>query len=100
MPDFPKEWEGFEEFEDKQKNVVNDATPTDVTSKETENADKTENDTDDAASKEQRENLHKSNGSRRGKKSRNRRYRPDTNSGETDVDKMIRSLESPAQFTL
>lgn len=100
VPDFPKEWEGFEEFEDKQKNVVNDATPTDVTSKETENADKTENDTDDAASKEQRENLHKSNSSRRGKKSRNRRYRPDTNSGETDVDKMIRSLESPAQFTL
>ena len=99
VTDFPKSWEGFEEFEEKQEGGAKNVDFEDAESESVTNSEMFDNNKGNAVPKGQ-EAPHKANGPRRGKKSKNRRYRPDTNSGGTDVDKMIRSLESPSQPTL
>lgn len=99
VTDFPKSWEGFEEFEEKQEGGAKNVDFEDAESESVTNSETSDNNKGNAVPKGQ-DAPHKANGPRRGKKSKNRRYRPDTNSGGTDVDKMIRSLESPSQPTL
>lgn len=96
VPDFPKNWERLEEFEKKLEDK-----PEDTFSQEAK-CEKTAitKPLDNTVPKEQEEKPQKPNASRRGKKSKNRRYRPAINSSGTDVDKMIQSLEAPSQLTL
>lgn len=94
MENFPKHWEALEAFEGAQ-DIVTDPEST----KEAPCSEANES-ADDAEYQGQKEKQQRPNSSRRGKKAKNRRHRPETTADGTDVDKVIQSLESTSQSTL
>lgn len=84
----------------KTKNRANEVFYQHTNAEKAMSAKKIDGDMDNTVFKDTQEDAQKSNTPKHGKKSKNRRHRPNVDSNGTDVNKMIQSLESPSQLIL
>lgn len=96
---FPKNCGKFEGLEKKQENGQDISFPK-IKSEEITSSERLDDGIDNVVPKERTEKVQEANNLRCGKKSKNRRYRPHAKSSETDVDKMIQSLEPSSLSSL